>query len=93
MNTTTCYHCGDSCKTEDYKVEDKNFCCMGCKTVFEIFSENNLTCYYDLQDNPGAIPEEIKGKFDFLESQEIVEKLLDFNDNNPKSSPDQSISI
>lgn len=80
MNTTHCYHCGDSCNDTVISIDDKNFCCTGCKTVYEIFSENNLTCYYDLQDNPGAIPNEIKGKYDFLEKSEIVEKLLEFND-------------
>lgn len=82
MNSTNCYHCGDSCNDTIISVDNKNFCCTGCKTVYEIFSENNLTCYYDLQDNPGAIPNEIKGKYDFLENSKISEKLLDFNDGN-----------
>lgn len=79
MNTTHCYHCGDSCNDDIITVDDKNFCCNGCKTVFEIFSENDLTCYYDFQENPGAIPTEIQGKYDFLENEQIIEKLLDFN--------------
>ena len=82
MNTTQCFHCGDSCNDNSIKVDDKIFCCNGCKTVFEIFSENDLTCYYDIQKNPGAVPKEIKGKYDFLENEEIIEKLLDFNDGN-----------
>ena len=80
MNTTHCYHCGDSCNDSIIKVDKKNFCCNGCKTVYEIFSENDLTCYYDFQENPGAIPTEIQGKYDFLDNKEIIEKLLDFND-------------
>ena len=82
MNTTQCFHCGDSCNDNTIKVDDKVFCCNGCKTVFEIFSENDLTCYYDFQNNPGAVPKEIKGKYDFLENEDIIEKLLDFNDGN-----------
>lgn len=80
MNTTHCYHCGDSCNDNIIKIEEKSFCCNGCKTVFEIFSENDLTSYYDFQENPGAIPTEIIGKYDFLENEKIIEKLLDFND-------------
>ena len=80
MNTTQCYHCGDSCNDTIIKVEEKNFCCNGCKTVYEIFSENDLTCYYDFQENPGAIPTEIQGKYDFLDNKTILDKLLDFND-------------
>ncbi len=80
MNTTHCYHCGDSCNDTDIQKDGKNFCCNGCKTVYEIFSENELTCYYDFQDNPGAIPNEIKGKYDFLDNPKIAEKLLEFDD-------------
>ncbi len=82
MKTTHCYHCGDSCKDDIIKIDDKNFCCNGCKTVYEIFSENDLTCYYDFQENPGAVPTEIQGKYDFLENTQIIEKLVDFNDGN-----------
>jgi Cu+-exporting ATPase len=82
MKATLCYHCGDSCNNDALKFDEKDFCCNGCKTVYEIFSENDLTSYYNFQDNPGAIPTEIKGKYDFLENKEIVEKLLDFSDGN-----------
>ncbi len=82
MENTKCFHCGNECDTETITIEEKFFCCNGCKTVFEIFSENDLTCYYDFQNNPGAIPEEIQGKYDFLENESIVDKLLEFNDGN-----------
>ena len=65
-----------------FYIDEKPFCCNGCKTVYEIFSENDLTCYYDLQASPGAIPKEIQGKYDFLSQQNIIEKLTEFNDGN-----------
>ncbi|WP_298763298.1 heavy metal translocating P-type ATPase metal-binding domain-containing protein [uncultured Polaribacter sp.] len=82
MKLTQCYHCGDSCDDIHIKFDEKSFCCNGCKTVYEIFSENDLTSYYNFQDNPGAIPTEIQGKYDFLEKEEIAQKLLDFSDGN-----------
>ena len=82
MNDLLCYHCGNVCDNKSITVEEKFFCCNGCKTVFEIFSDNDLTCYYDLDQNPGAIPEEIQGKYDFLSNQKIVKKLIEFDDNN-----------
>ncbi|MBE7684939.1 HAD-IC family P-type ATPase [Tenacibaculum piscium] len=82
MENEKCFHCGNQCDTETIKIEEKSFCCNGCKTVYEIFSENDLTCYYDFQNNPGAIPTEIQGKYDFLDNQPIVDKLLEFNDGN-----------
>lgn len=81
MKKKSCYHCGSLCDSLIVKSHEKYFCCNGCKTVFEIFSENNMTCYYDFQDNPGAIPIEIQGKFDYLSNKSILTKLLDFNDN------------
>ena len=39
-----------------------------------------MTCYYDFQSSPGSAPQEIVGKYDFLSQQDIVDKLLEFND-------------
>ena len=80
MQQTTCFHCGDACVEETIQIDEKSFCCFGCKTVYELFSENDLASYYDLQASPGAIPKEIEGKYDFLTQQNIIEKLLEFND-------------
>ena len=82
MKQTTCFHCGDNCNTTIISYDEKNFCCNGCKTVYEIFSENDLTCYYDLQSSPGSIPKEIEGKYDFLSQKNIIEKLTEFDDGN-----------
>ena len=78
--TASCYHCGDPCDNMELISEDKSFCCNGCKTVFEIFSENDLTSYYDLQASPGSPPKEISGKYNYLENNEIAKKLLEFDD-------------
>ena len=80
MEHQTCFHCGDLCDKNVIKFDDKSFCCNGCKTVYEIFSENDLTCYYDLQSSPGAVPKDIQGKYDFLSQENIIEKLTEFND-------------
>ncbi|WP_292949266.1 heavy metal translocating P-type ATPase metal-binding domain-containing protein [Olleya sp. UBA1516] len=80
MESKVCYHCGDNCTDTTILIEDKPFCCQGCKTVYEILSESDLTCYYDLQSSPGAIPKEIEGKYDFLSQDKIIEKLVAFDD-------------
>lgn len=80
MEQTQCFHCGDICKKDVLFFDEKLFCCNGCKTVYEIFSKNDLTCYYDLQAAPGIIPKEIEGKYDFLNDANIIEKLVEFND-------------
>lgn len=80
MNTTNCYHCGDDCAKTIIEFDEKNFCCNGCKTVYEIFSGNDLSYYYDLQAAAGATPKTVEGKYDFLDTTPIVERLTEFND-------------
>jgi len=81
MDTDKCFHCGNEIPKKDEVIfDEKAFCCNGCKTVYEIFSQNDLTCYYDFQASPGATPQDIKGKYDFLDNEEIVAKLLDFQE-------------
>ncbi|PRZ24028.1 heavy metal translocating P-type ATPase [Flavobacterium granuli] len=81
MDTQNCFHCGlDIVKQEEIIFDAKTFCCNGCKTVYEIFSLNDLVCYYDFEKSPGATPQEIKGKYDFLDNETIVSKLLEFQE-------------
>lgn len=75
-----CFHCGDVCDRTVIKYEEKHFCCHGCKTVFDILNENDLSYYYDLQQTPGITPSRIEGKYDFLENKVISDKLLEFNE-------------
>lgn len=82
MDTQNCFHCGlDIVKSDEIIFEGKNFCCTGCKTVYEIFSQNDLICYYDFEKSPGATPQETIGKYDFLDNESIVSKLLEFQEN------------
>ena len=80
MEHKTCFHCGLDASKSGITFDEKSFCCNGCKTVYEIFSVNDLSCYYDLQTAPGATPKEIEGKYDFLDNEKITEKLFEFND-------------
>ena len=80
MPKKPCYHCGADCNSDTIIFDDKPFCCNGCKTVYEILNQNELTCYYDFEQAPGTIPAEIKGKYDYLDNEEISEKLIEFND-------------
>ena len=83
MKKENCFHCGlDIEKADEIHFDTKVFCCNGCKTVYEIFSANDLSCYYDFEQSPGATPLDIAGKYDFLDNPTIVAKLLDFQEEN-----------
>jgi len=75
-----CYHCGDTCKSSAIRIGEKQFCCNGCKSVYEILNQNDLCAYYDLNETPGiGIKNEIRSdKFQFLDNQDIKRKLLQF---------------
>ncbi len=81
MDATNCFHCGVGITAnEEIAYDGKLFCCTGCKTVYEIFSDNGLTGYYDFEKSPGATPQDIHGKYDFLDNTEISARLLDFSE-------------
>lgn len=74
-----CFHCGDACDTLTIAHQDKFFCCHGCRTVYDILHDNELSYYYDLEHHPGTSPSRFEGKFDFLKNKDIARKLLDFD--------------
>ncbi|MFC2125956.1 heavy metal translocating P-type ATPase [Bacteroidota bacterium] len=76
-----CYHCGDLCHEEHVVFDGKDFCCNGCRTVFEILNENGLCNYYDLEKNPGISlkTREFGDKYKFLDNKDIQDKLMQFS--------------
>ncbi len=76
-----CYHCGDNCKDDSIRIDDKFFCCNGCKTVYEILNQNQLCNYYNFDQTPGISPKEIfHNKFDYLDDNQTINKLIDYKD-------------
>jgi P-type Cu+ transporter len=74
-----CYHCGQSC-TDLITAMDKNFCCTGCKTVFEILTENDLCEYYTLDKTPGTSLRFVQEEaYQFLDEPSVRKKLLLFD--------------
>jgi len=75
-----CYHCGDTCESEPIHFKEKDFCCEGCKTVFDILDQNGLCSYYDLEKHPGLTIKKAKskGSFAYLDDETIKKQLLDY---------------
>lgn len=79
---TVCYHCGLECDEGAVAIEDKQFCCNGCKSVYEILGESGLGSYYRSSDHPGAKPihDELDSRFVFLDDPTVVRTLPDYTD-------------
>jgi Cu+-exporting ATPase len=81
MQQQPCYHCGETCDAS-IKIEEKAFCCEGCKQVYLLLSETDMCNYYDLDKTPGI---SAKGRFTdnryaYLDNEEVQSKLLRFRD-------------
>jgi Cu+-exporting ATPase len=77
MSTTNCYHCGTSCGPV-IAIQEKFFCCDGCKLVYQLLDENGMCQYYDLTQMPGLTA---KGsftseKYNYLDSPSIQDQLV-----------------
>jgi hypothetical protein len=73
-----CFHCGQVCD-ETLWLDEKAFCCYGCRTVYEILSANQLCEYYNLDRNPGRQLKETDAEtYRYLDEPDIRKKVVDF---------------
>jgi len=76
-----CHHCSEPCPDDRIAIEDKLFCCEGCKTVYEILSANNLCRYYDIDENAGvSLRGQSREEYAYLDDPDVQERILDFSD-------------
>jgi Cu+-exporting ATPase len=81
-----CYHCGTDCASKEVHIEEKIFCCDGCKMVYQVLDANGMDSYYRLASNPGtnmAGAFEVKNeadatRFSYLDDPNTVTRLIDF---------------
>ena len=78
---TLCFHCGTPCITNSIAIEEKYFCCDGCKLVYEILNTNGLCDYYKIQNHPGLsqITPIRQDKYAYLDNEEIAKQLYQFS--------------
>lgn len=77
--SVTCYHCGETLAATIINYDDKDFCCIGCKSVYQILAENNMCNYYAYNPNPGQRVQS-NTHFDYLDEPTIVADLIDYKD-------------
>jgi len=76
-----CFHCGDKCLST-YTYDAHDFCCLGCKNVYELLSTNNLCSYYDIENTPGVTQRNpvLAGAFAYLDDEKVAQQLLQYCD-------------
>jgi Cu+-exporting ATPase len=82
VGALTCFHCHDPVKDEPLWLDDKSFCCEGCKMVYEILNANDLCQYYQLDAKPGLSLKTRRDAraFAYLDDPAVQERLLEFSD-------------
>ncbi|MFN4079502.1 MAG: heavy metal translocating P-type ATPase [Saprospiraceae bacterium] len=79
---TLCYHCQDPCPDDQLRIDEKVFCCQGCKLAYEILAAGDLCDYYRMDQKPGLNMRRQRDSraYAYLDDAEVIEKLLRFND-------------
>lgn len=81
MNDSSCFHCGDLCIPPVIEYDEKQFCCHGCKTVYGIIAENNLTDFYEIERNSGISQRNnTELNTDFLMDEQFTKRYITYQD-------------
>src|SRR6187401_2802747 len=79
LSEVACYHCGQPCNTTFY-LNEKPFCCFGCKTVYEILNEKELCAYYSMDTVPGIKQENFNStNYSYLDKLEVFREIVEYN--------------
>ncbi|RZL38496.1 MAG: hypothetical protein EOP00_28480 [Pedobacter sp.] len=81
IEASLCYHCGEEVGALDLIVDDKHFCCAGCKGVYQILASNNMCAYYAYNDTPGKRLDH-NTHYEYLDEPNIIKQLLNYQDEN-----------
>lgn len=81
--TSICHHCHNPIKDIKVLYSEYEFCCHGCESVYRLLNDNNLCQYYDLDENAGIKIDvnAYSNKYDYLDKEEVITRLLRFTDN------------
>jgi Cu+-exporting ATPase len=82
LKTENCFHCGDNLGRDLIIYDEKSFCCNGCKQVYVLIKESDLSSFYSLEQNPGYRMNEKnqESAYNFLDLEEISQRYVLFKD-------------
>ncbi len=78
---SSCFHCGEICSDNTIHIDEKVFCCTGCKTVYEILNDNGMCRYYEIDENAGiSLRGRPQAEYAYLDDPDVRSRLIDFSD-------------
>ena len=75
-----CFHCGDEIKSSIIQYNNQTFCCLGCKSVYQILHDNDMQFYYKNEAFPGKNPTLSKENYDYLDEESLANQIIDYKD-------------
>lgn len=77
-----CFHCGTPCRAASPSKQNKNFCCQGCLTVYELITESGLDDFYRFGEFSGVRVHAggNQERFKFLDAPAVRQRMADFAD-------------
>lgn len=80
--TIRCYHCHSPQQESMIRHDDKDFCCQGCITVYDILHSRDLCQFYDMDDMDflKKAPFNISRSYSYLDTEEFSKRLIRYSD-------------
>lgn len=77
----SCAHCGDPCNDDAYRDMELHFCCGGCKAVYTLLRDNDLSLFYNIDSNAGLSQRGIRHeRYDYLDDVDIQKVICNYID-------------
>lgn len=75
----SCFHCGEPIGQDAVSADDRDFCCQGCHTVYQIITQSGLDDFYALGERPGfSLSRQERLDYSWLDEPETRDQLILF---------------
>lgn len=79
--SNACIHCGLDCPPNPPRIDDKIFCCAGCRTVYQILAQSGMERFYAIDESPGVKPPDVASTtYAALDQPDVRRRVIDFTD-------------
>ena len=82
LNSYNCFHCDLSFTYTPHQLDEKVFCCRGCKTVYQLIKNKQLATFYELVPGAGNIPTKENDDYAILALPDFAPQFISFEKEN-----------